>query len=96
MVDNERRLLMVVWMNGVVQSVNLDDIGAGATTRTIVNASDLPVPAYSYTRWHKWPAADGGDDCFYTIKGRADRATITSWPGDQSPPTTLPPQLIKP
>ncbi len=89
MVDNERRLLVLVWMDGTVQTVDLENIGAGATTRTIAGAGNLPVPAYSYTRWHKWPSADGGDDCFYTIKGRANRAGIASFPNDQSPPTTL-------
>jgi hypothetical protein len=76
------RELVIGYKDATWQKVDLDNAGAGATYINVVNAS---LAAGFYQRWHKYPV----DGCWYTLKGRADRAAITSYPNDGSPISTL-------
>jgi hypothetical protein len=76
------RQLVIGYKDATWQTVDLDNIGAGATYINVVNSG---LAAGFYQRWHKYPV----DGCWYTLKGRADRAAITSWPSDSSPIGTL-------
>lgn len=77
------RDLVLGYMDGAWQKVNLDNPGAGASAINMVNASLLS--GYLYTRFHRYPA----DGCWYTLRGKANRASISSWPNDGSPAATL-------
>ena len=63
-VDDQRRVLLYLLDNNQLWALNLNNIGAGparlATAGMVPNTS---------RRWEHYPAADGGDGCFYTLTG---------------------------
>lgn len=76
------RNLVIGYTDATWQKIDLDNIGAGATYIAMANSS---LAAGFYQRWHQYPV----DGCWYTLKGLANRAEITSWPSDGSPIATL-------
>lgn len=77
------RELVLGYADFAWQKIDLDNIGAGASYFNMLNPELLA--ASFRTRWHKYPV----DGCWYALNGKADRAAITSWAGDSSPPGTL-------
>jgi hypothetical protein len=74
-IDDRRRILLYLLDNNQLWGLDLNNVEAGP--RRLNTAGSVPNTS---RRWEEYPAADGGDGCFYSFTGAGPAYTGSSAP----------------